>query len=101
MEREYKDMLGNKLKVTFYLSGFNDDITCCDIYKEVKSPLARFFGYKWAKVYSSVSTASLNTVATWDEHDYHKFALNSIKKYNQEVAVMDVVVNNMNKYNTL
>jgi hypothetical protein len=101
MEREYKDMLGNKLKVKFYLGGFNDDIICCDIYKEVKLPLLRFFGYKWVKVYNTVSTDSLNTVATWDEHDYHNLALNIINRYNQEVTVRKVVANDMDKYNAL
>ena len=45
--KNYKDILGNELKVKFGVGGFNNDITYCELFRKIQiTPNVKIFGIK-------------------------------------------------------
>lgn len=84
MEKEYKDLLGNRIYPNFRICGTRNDIpvvTLCHI-KEFK-----LFGIVWyrysVKLYEKVTTASLVEVSNWSEIQFDDWVNKAIDSYNE------------------
>ena len=99
--REYKDILGNKIYPKFGISGFNDDITICDLF--IKKPLPKFINWIkkdiLIKVYQGLTTASLEEVSKWTNQNYFDLVLKCINEYNTKVLARKIVKEKINKLN--
>lgn len=102
--KTYKDILGNELKVKFSVGGFDNDITCCSLYKQTMIfPGIKFLGikprYDWKKVYLGITTDNLETVSKWISYDWDSLARKCINEYNSKHAIRRMV-KNMAKMNS-
>jgi len=102
----YKDMLGNELKVKFSVGGFDNDITCCSLYKQTMIfPGIKFLGmkprYAWKEVYQGVTSDNLAKVSTWLEEDYHLLVVKCINVYNEKTVSRMKVKSMTQKLNQL
>jgi len=91
----HKDAIGRPIDVRFYLGGFNDNVTCCGIYRQ-----RSFFGIKYfTKVYWEASGYDLHTVSKWLQSDWDKFKYKTIDEYNRTKILYDIVSHKIIKQN--
>lgn len=106
MDFEFKDALGRDIRTKFRLGGFDNDITICELYRKfMVFPGIKFFGmkpkYTWKKVYSWVTTDSMDVVSKYAEKDYIMFANRVIDRYNVKEVNKEKIEQSMNKINTI
>ena len=94
--KTYKDAAGKELKVKFRVSGFNDDITCCILYKQTKIlPGIKFLGIKPLmfnrQVYQGITTAPLSEVTKWFPSEWDLLANKSMEEYNEKYVLRRIV----------
>ena len=106
MDFEFKDLLGRDIRTKFRLGGFGNDITICELYRKFKVfPGIKLFGmkpkYTYKKVYSWVTTDSMDVVSKYTEKDYIMFANRVIDRYNIKEVNKEKIEQYMNKINII
>jgi hypothetical protein len=100
----YKDINNRQVYPRFKLSGFQNDILTCTLYKKRNMP--SWIPFKKSKIHYkeiafTVATDNLETIAKYTPEDYHNLVLETLEKYNKELGLKDYVNNQINSLNNL
>ena len=101
-QKIYKDMLGNELRIKFFIGGINNDIFCINLYRKIDIPILKWFSKStWVKVSSSVTCDNLSDVANWTDKEYTDLIMKAISQYNEETVSKEAIklrIKTLNSY---
>ena len=100
----YKDINNVQVYPKFKLSGFQNNILTCTLYKKRNIP--SWIPFKksiihYEEIAFGVSSDSIKNIAKWTPEDYHNLVLQILEKYNAEKGVKERIKNKINTLNNL
>jgi len=100
----YKDINNIQVYPKFELSGYQNNILTCTLYKKINIP--SWIPFKksiihYEEISFGASSDNLQTIAKYTPEDYHNLVLQTLEKYNKEKDLKDYVNNQINSLNNL